>query len=103
MATKVQSHPIDTGNFPQDGSIEKSECQATEMSSLWSRVVWQDVMHYLGDLLTRNVTLPEFLSGMSTGLFKEFQKSWGRIESQERSQDDKIIIFSNFRQNPVPQ
>ena len=103
MATKVQSHPIDTSNFPRDGRPEKSECQATDMSSLWSRVVWRDVMQYLGDLLTRNVTVHEFLSGMSTGLFNEFQKARGRIEFQERSQDDEIIIFGHFNHNPVPQ
>jgi len=103
MATKVQSHPTDTGNFPQDGSIEKSECQAIGISSLWSPLVWGDVKHYLGDLFMRNVTVPEFLSGISIGLINEIQRSRGRIESQERSQDGKIIIFSDFNDSLVPE
>jgi hypothetical protein len=101
MATKVQSHPIDTGNFPQDSSIEKSECQATGISSLCSRLVWRDVKRYLGNLFMRNVTVPEFLSGMSIGLFNEIQRSRSRIESQERSQDGEIIIFSDFNHSLV--
>ncbi len=60
MATRVQSHPIDTGNFPQDGSIEK----------------W---------------------------LVNEIQRSRSRIESQARSQEDKIIIFSDFNDSLVPE
>jgi len=103
MATKVQSHPTGTGNFPQDGSIEKSECQAIGISSLWSPLVWGDVKQYLGDLFTRNVTVPEFLSGISIGLINEIQRSRGRIESQERSQDSKIIIFSDFNDSLVPE
>jgi hypothetical protein len=102
MATKVQSHPIDTGSFPQD-DIEKSECQATGISSLWSPLVWRDVKQYLADLFMRNVTVPEFLSGMSIGLFNEIQRSRGRIESQERSQDGEIIIFSDFNHSLVPE
>jgi hypothetical protein len=103
MATKVQSHPMDTGNFPQDGSIEKSECQATGISSLWSPGVWRDVKQYLGDLFMRNVTVPEFLSGISIGLVNEIQRSRGRVESQERAQDGKIIIFSDFNHSLVPE
>jgi len=45
MAAKVQSHPIDTGNFPHEGSIEKSDCQAAGISSLWSPLLWRDVKH----------------------------------------------------------
>ncbi|MCU1340758.1 MAG: hypothetical protein JWN92_181 [Candidatus Acidoferrum typicum] len=56
-------------------------------------------MQYLGDLLMRNLTVPEFLSGMSIGLFKEIQKSRGRIEFQNRSVGDNIIIFSDFNHN----
>jgi len=103
MATKVQSHPIDTGNFPQDGSLEKSECQATGISSLWSPLVWRDVKQYLGDLFMRNVTVPEFLSGISIGLINEIQRSRSTIESQARSQEDKIIIFSDFNDSLVPE
>ncbi len=93
MATKVQSHPIDTGNFPQDGSIDKSERQAIGISS----------QQYLGDLFMRNVTVPEFLSGISIGLVNEIQRSRSRIESQARSQEDKIIIFSDFNDSLVPE
>jgi hypothetical protein len=103
MATKVQSHPIDTGSFPQDGRIEKSERQATGISSLWSPVVWRNVKQYLGDLLMRDVTVPEFLSGISIGLINEIQRSRGRIESQESAQEDKIIIFSDFIHSLVPE
>ena len=103
MATKAQSHPIDTGNFPQDGSIDKSERQAIGISSLWSPLVWRDVKQYLGDLFMRNVTVPEFLSGISIGLVNEIQRSRSRIESQARSQEDKIIIFSDFNDSLVPE
>jgi hypothetical protein len=103
MATKVQSHPIDTGNFSQDGSIDKSERQAPGISSLWSPEVWRDVKQYLGDLFMRNVTVPEFLTGISIGLVNEIQRSRGRVESQERAQDGKIIIFSDFNDSLVPE
>src|SRR5258706_14829007 len=103
MATKVQSHPIDTGNFPRDGSIDKSERQAIGISSLWSPLVWRDVKQYLGDLFMRNVTVPEFLSGISIGLVNEIQRSRSRIESQARSQEDKIIIFSDFNDSLLPE
>jgi hypothetical protein len=96
MATKVQSHPIDSRNFPEDGRIGNSGRQATGTGSLWSPVVWWDVMEYLGDLLMRNVTVSEFLSGISIGLVNEIQGSRGRVEFQKRSQDGKIIIFSDF-------
>ena len=101
MATKVQSHPIDARNFPEDESIEHSEFQATGIASLWSPVVWRDVMQYLGDLLMRDVTVPEFLSGISTGLINEIQRSRSRVEFQKRSRDGKIIIFSDFNYSLV--
>ena len=101
MATKVQPHPIDARNFPEDESIEHSEFQATGIASLWSPVVWRDGMQYLGDLLMRDVTVPEFLSGISTGLINEIQRSRSRVESQKRSQDGKIIIFSDFNYSLV--
>src|SRR5258707_15732169 len=74
MATKVQSHPIDTGNFPQHGSIEKPECQAIGISSLWSPLVWRDVKQYLCDPFIRNVTVSEFLFGVFIGLVNQIQK-----------------------------
>ena len=53
-------------------------------------------MEYLGDLFTRNVTVAEFLAGLSTGLIGEIQRSRGRGEFRQGSQDAKIIIFSDF-------
>src|SRR5260221_1731195 len=94
MATKVQSHPIDTGNFPQDGSIDKSERQAIGISSLWSPLVWRDVKQYLGDLFIRNVTVPEFLFGISIRLAKQIQRSRSRIEFPAGPQEGKILIFT---------
>ena len=53
-------------------------------------------MRYLRDLLLRNVTVGEFLWGLSIGLRKEIQRSRGRIGYP---QGDKIIIFSGYEQN----
>lgn len=96
MATNVQSHPIGGRNFPEDNLVENSKCQAGGIHSIWSPTVWRGVMEYLGDLLTRNVTVPEFLAGLSTGLIEEIQRSRGRGEFRQGSQDEKIIIFSDF-------
>jgi hypothetical protein len=96
MATKVQSHPIDTAELQEGFRIDSSERQVTETSSLWSPLVWRDVLRYLRDLLLRNVTVGEFLWGLSIGLMKEIQRSRGRIEYPE---EDKIIIFSGYEQN----
>lgn len=101
MATNVQSHPIGGGNFPEDNLVENSKCQAGGIHSVWSPTVWRDVMEYLGDLFTRNVTVAEFLAGLSTGLIGEIRRSRGRGEFPQDSQDDKIIIFSDFSRTLV--
>jgi len=99
MATKVQSQPIQPGNLPEDQGIENLVSQAAGFNSFLSLRVWLDVLEYLGDLLLRNVTVPEFVAGISIGLVKEIQRSRERVEFQRRSQGEKIIIFSDF----VPQ
>ena len=53
-------------------------------------------MDYLGDLFTRNVTVPEFLAGLSTGLIGEIQRSRGTLEFQQNAHDENIIIFGDF-------
>jgi hypothetical protein len=100
-ATKLQSRPLDAGNFPEESTLENREFQATEITSFCSPLVWWDAWQYLRDLLTRNVTILEFLKGISTGLFNEIQRSRGRIEFQKRSWMNKIIIFSACDHNLV--
>ena len=105
MATKVQSRPIDidsadNGTFPEAGATSKA--RATALYSLCSPSVWREVGQYLRDLLLRNVTVPEFLSGISLGLFHQFQKSCGNLESQQGSQNDNIIIFSGYNHTFLP-
>ena len=95
MATKAQSHPIDTRELEEVFRIDNAECQATEINSLWSPLVWGDVLRYLRDLFLRNVTVGEFLSGLSIGLINEIQRSRGRIELPR---GDTIIIFSGYEQ-----
>jgi hypothetical protein len=101
MATNVQSRAIVGRNFPEDNRVEHLECQAGGIHSLLSSTVWRDVMDYLGDLFTRNVTVPEFLAGLSTGLIREIQTSLGRVEFQQNARDDKIIIFGDFNHGLV--
>lgn len=96
MATKVQSHPIDTRRLREVLRIDNSVCEATEINPLWSPLVWWDVLRYLRELFMRNVTVGQFLWGLSIGLINEIQRSRGRIEFP---QGDKIIIFSGYEQN----
>jgi len=105
VATKVQSRPIDIdsadkGTFPESGVA--SQARTRGLYSLCSPYVWREVGQYLADLLLRNVTVPEFLSGISVGLFHQIQKSCGKLESQQGSQDDNIIIFSGYNHTFLP-
>jgi hypothetical protein len=57
-----------------DGNQDESfSCQSTEISAFSSPLPWWNVGQYLRDLLSRNVTIGDFVTGMFIGAFNLLQ------------------------------
>jgi hypothetical protein len=64
---------------------ESFSCQATEISEFSSPLPWWNPGQYLRDLVTGNVSIREFLSGMFIGAFNKIQHFRSESEFQSLS------------------
>jgi hypothetical protein len=60
-----------------EAGSERYVCQATELTAGTPALGWGDPRHYLRDLLTGNVRLGPFLTGVSLALFNAVQRKRG--------------------------
>jgi hypothetical protein len=84
----------------EDDPTENFSCQATEISTFSSPLPWWDLMQYVRDLLTRNVTVPEFLAGITTGLLNKIQSCRVSTEIQKLAGANKKTPSCNLNLCP---
>ena len=79
---------------------ESFSCQATEISEFSSPLPWWNAGQYLRDVLTGNVSLREFLSGMFIGAFNKIQHSRSESEFQSVSGMNAKTPRANLNLSP---
>jgi len=78
-AAEVIARATRSAEFAPDGH-ELFSCQATEISRFSKPLPWWDLRQYVRDLVTRNVGVFEFLSGLAIGVFNKIQDIRNRSE-----------------------
>jgi hypothetical protein len=68
------------GPSPANGDEEIFTCQATQVHSFSTPLPWWDARQYVRDIVTRNVTLREFVRGLYIGLFNKIQHMRSRSQ-----------------------